>query len=127
MKIEIMPFVIVRAFSAHAIKFLCALVLMIGASVPVYSQSARSYDDEALIVARITVRTDAERLSAVRLGLDLMEYRESDDLIFLTTPKQLDELRSAGWSVQLDERMTAELPVIGQQMTFMGGYRTVEE
>jgi hypothetical protein len=45
----------------------------------------------------------------------------------LTTSKQLDELRSAGWSVQLDERMTAELPVIGQQMTFMGGYRTVEE
>lgn len=89
---------------------------------PLYAQ-----EREAPIVARIAVKTRTEMLQVVRLGLDLMEYREADDLIFWTTKEQFYELRGAGWDVRLDEQLTAELQGADAVETFLGGYRTVEE
>jgi predicted deacylase len=126
MKYELIHFGVVAAIFRYGIKYLLAVALLIGAFAPIKAQDVKA-DSDRLIVARMTARTDTERLRAVQLGLDLMEYRDGDDLIFWTTPKQLDELRSAGWTVRLDELLTAELPVPGSPMTFMGGYRTVEE
>ena len=81
-------------------------------------------DKSQPVMARITVRTDAETRAAVNLGLDLMEYRDGDDLIFMTTRAELDRLAAAGWQVRIDLELTAEMP---NGETFMGGYRTVEE
>src|SRR6188768_3287504 len=82
--------------------------------------------NDGLVMARIAVKTEADIQRVMGLGLDLMEYREGDDLIFITTRAQIDELRKAGFDVRLDKRLTAELPRPGGE-TFMGGYRTVEE
>src|SRR5215203_5222898 len=79
-----------------------------------------------MVMARITVKTEADMRRVMGLGLDLMEYRAGDDLIFITTRAQIDELRKAGFDVRLDKTLTAELPRAGGE-TFMGGYRTVEE
>jgi hypothetical protein len=109
-----------------AMRILLILTLLAAGSIPLFAQDVKS-DEEPQIMARITV-TNAEDLQRIaRLGLDLMEYREGDDLIFLTTQKQLDELKNAGWNVRIDEHMTAGLPRPGDTETFQGGYRTVEE
>lgn len=100
-------------------RFLSVLALCITFLTPLFGQN------NDLIVARIAVKSEAESLRVVRLGLDLMEYRDGDDLIFWTTAKQISELRSAGWDVRIDAQLTAELPT-GQE-TYLGGYRTVEE
>jgi hypothetical protein len=108
-------------------KFGAALLLLVVSVSPlisVFGQDARLV--EKPIVARVKVATDADLQRVVRLGLDLMEYREGDELIFITTAAQVDELRNAGLEVRVDDKLTAELPVPGRE-TFMGGYRTVEE
>lgn len=102
-------------------KYLLILALCIAFVTPLFGQGP-----ETLVVGRITVRTEAETLQVVRLGLDLMEYREGNELIFWTTREQISELRSAGWTVRIDERLTAELPT-DETDTFRDGYRTVEE
>ncbi|MFN0278037.1 MAG: M14 family zinc carboxypeptidase [Pyrinomonadaceae bacterium] len=102
------------------------LVLLAAGLMPLFAQDKVS-DPDRQVMARITVTNDLDMQRIARLGLDLMEYREGDDLIFLTTQGQLDELRNAGWNVRIDERLTAELPRPGDTETFMGGYRTVEE
>ena len=109
-----------------AMRILLVLTLLAAAVMPLYSQDFKS-DAERQVMARITVTTDLDMQRVARLGLDLMEYREGDELIFLTTRKQLDVLRNAGWNVRIDEQLTAELPISGNTETFMGGYRTVEE
>ncbi|HLM59891.1 MAG TPA: M14 family zinc carboxypeptidase, partial [Pyrinomonadaceae bacterium] len=88
---------------------------------------SRSQEKEEIIVARITVRNFAETMRVAQMNLDLMEYREGDDLIVWTTQKQFDELRAAGLRVRVDEAQTAELQNSFQTDTFNGGYRTVEE
>jgi predicted deacylase len=82
---------------------------------------------EDIIVARLTVKNEAETRRAMSLGLDLMEYREGNDLIFWTTKEQLNELSAHGWEVSVDEKLTAELSAVDVTETFNGGYRTVEE
>ncbi|MEO7539454.1 MAG: M14 family zinc carboxypeptidase [Pyrinomonadaceae bacterium] len=91
---------------------------------PVLAQDSAS--NEELVMARITVKTRSDMQRVIGFGLDLMEYREGDDLIFLTTPAQIDELQKSGFDVRIDKKLTAELPRNGRE-TFMGGYRTVEE
>lgn len=76
-------------------------------------------------MGRITVKTDADERLAVGLGLDLMEYREGKELVFLTTRAELDELAAKGWHVSIDVDATAALPAGSD--TFGGGYKTVEE
>jgi len=95
--------------------------------VILFTASVFAQQAEPLVVGRITVASEAETLKIVRLGLDLMEYRDGDDLIFWTTPKQIDELRNSGWKVRMDTQLTAELPHLNTHETFLGGYRTVEE
>lgn len=77
------------------------------------------------LVARITTtgKEDVERLA--RLGLDLLEMREGDDLFIVTTPDEVDRLRADGWSVTVDETHTLNL--LRGPLTFQGGYRTVPE
>ncbi len=109
-----------------AMRILLVLTLLAAAVMPLQAQDFKSVAEQQ-IMARITVSNDVDMQRISKLGLDLMEYREGDELIFLATQKQLDELRNAGWNVRLDEHLTAELPRPGDTETFMGGYRTVEE
>ncbi len=103
-------------------KFLLILALCIAFLTPLYGQ-----EREVLIVSRITVKSQSEMMQVMRLGLDLLEYRDGDDLVFYTTPEKLDALREAGWKVRIDDNLTAELPLAVSPETFMGGYRSVEE
>jgi hypothetical protein len=106
-------------------RILLIFTLCLAAMAPVIAQDSRSVQ-EPQVVGRITVTTDDEMQRVVQLGLDLVEYREGNDLLFVTTQKELSELQAAGWSVRIDEQRTAELPQPGRE-TFGGGYRTVEE
>jgi murein tripeptide amidase MpaA len=92
-----------------------------------FSSISHSQEKEEIIVARITVHNFAETMRVAQMNLDLMEYREGDDLIVWTTRKQFNELRAAGLQVRIDEAQTAELQNSFQTDTFNGGYRTVEE
>ena len=107
-------------------RILLIVALLAAAVVPFYAQDKVS-DPDRQVMARITVTNDLDMQRVASLGLDLMEYREGDELIFLTTQKQLNDLQNAGWSVRADEQLTAELPPAGGTELFLGGYRTVEE
>lgn len=102
----------------------CSRVLFVVALCLLLLAPVLAQDKNQPVMARITVRTDAETRAAVNLGLDLMEYREGDDLIFMTTRAEVERLAAQGWKVRIDVELTAEMPT-GE--TFMGGYRTVEE
>ncbi len=104
-----------KRWSALAVVLLCLVASNVG-------QTA-----EGIVVGRITVEGEAETRRAATLGLDLMEYRDGNDLIFWTNKEQLTELASAGWNARIDEKLTAELAAIDLNETFLGGYRTVEE
>jgi carboxypeptidase T len=106
-------------------RFLLISALLIIAFMPVYAQDSKGFQ-EPNVMGRITVRTDAEMQRVVRLGLDLMEYREGDDLIFLTTVSELYRLEAQGFVVRLDGELTDGLSQ-NRAETFNGGYRTVEE
>ena len=106
-------------------KFFLVLLLAFGAFLPVLAQDSKR-SEEPSIVGRITVKTDSEMRRVMAQALDLMEYREGDDLLFLTTQAELYRLQAKGFDVTIDQQKTAELPHPGTD-TFMGGYRTVEE
>jgi len=106
-------------------RYFLLLALIICVVVPVCAQDVRD-TGQANVMGRITVRSDAEMQRVMRLGLDLMEYREGDDLIFLTTEAELYRLQAQGFDARLDQHLTEELPQVGPE-TFLGGYRTVEE
>jgi hypothetical protein len=79
------------------------------------------------LVARITVQNKEEFQRLVNLGLDILEMREGNSYFFLTTPEQLEKLRTEGWEVKPDETQTALLKTQQETQTFSGGYRTVAE
>ena len=105
-------------------KYLSVLLLV---AICMVTQAFAQTNAEEIFVARITVRSETETRAVMRLGLDLMEYRDKDDLIFWTNAEQLKELRREGFRVRVDARQTEELRRAVQQDTFNGGYRTVEE
>ncbi len=107
-------------------RILLVLTLLAAGLMPLFAQDVKS-DADRQIMARITITDALDMQRVARLGLDLMEYREGDELIFLTTEKQLAEMKAAGWNVRIDEQLTAGLPRPGDTETFLGGYRTVEE
>lgn len=110
-------------------KILLVLVLALGAFAPLYAQDIKSdanSDVQPNIVARVTVTNDAEMQRVMAEGLDLLEFREGDDLLFITTQAELDSLRNKGFVVSIDEEKTREMPVPGRDV-FGGGYKTVEE
>jgi carboxypeptidase T len=106
-------------------KILMILAIIAAAMVPAFAQDIRG-TQEPNIMARVTVRTESEMQRVLQQGLDLMEYREGSDLIFLTTQRELSRLQGLGFEARMDETATAALPQPGQD-TFGGGYRTVEE
>ncbi len=84
---------------------------------------------EQPVIARVTIKTQQELDRFVRLGLDLLEMREGDDLFILTTQAQIEWLREQGWTVTVDNKQTATLSLSSEPgtSTFMAGYRTVVE
>lgn len=105
---------------------LLVFTLLIAAAVPFFAQDKVSFPNRE-VMARITVENDLEMRQVMALGLDLMEYREGSDLLFLATQQQVNDLRNAGFKARVDEQMTAELASRNRPETFQGGYRTVEE
>jgi hypothetical protein len=105
-----------------------AIVLMLTISRPAFvpSSAGAVQQTNREIVARVTVATYAERLRLATLGLDLLESNEGDDRFVLTTPAELEKLRSAGWKISVDDERTAQLRQSSAD-SFMGGYRTVPE
>ncbi|HEV2764875.1 MAG TPA: M14 family zinc carboxypeptidase, partial [Pyrinomonadaceae bacterium] len=102
------------------------------------------------LIARVTVRDRQELERFARLGLDLLETRDGDDLFILTSEAEVARLRAEGWRVRVDERQTAlvrsQRPELRQTRartgetsaaasgtnevsasSFMGGYLTVPE
>ena len=79
------------------------------------------------LVARITAKNQQELEQVVKLGLDLLELREGNDLFFLTTNEQIETLRKQGYAVRKDDAQTNLLRQQAESNTFSGGYRTVAE
>ena len=111
---------------------------------------ARQSPASEAVVARVSVGSEQEVERLVRLGLDLLETREGDDLFILTSEAELRRLRGQGWRVSVDEPKTALLrsqrPELRQNRaaasgtdatqagtaqlsttSFSGGYHTVPE
>ena len=88
---------------------------------------------DEMVVARVTVRNDAELKQLVSMGLDLLEMREGDDLFILTTPARMEALSREGWLIKQDAEQSAlfrKQPFRTGELnlqTFNGGYRTVTE
>jgi hypothetical protein len=79
------------------------------------------------LVARISAKNQEELQQIVKLGLDLLELRDGNDLFFLTTNEQIDGLRKQGYTVSKDDTQTELLRRQVESTTFSGGYRTVAE
>jgi carboxypeptidase T len=109
-----------------AMRILLMFTLLVAASVQFFAQDRLSVPERD-VMARITVSSRDEMQRLTSLGLDLMEYREGNDLLFLTTQQQVNDLQNAGWNVRVDEKMTAGLAGENRPETFQNGYRTVEE
>jgi len=107
-------------------KILLISTLLLVTCLSIFAQDKVSMPDRQ-VMARITVSNDAEMRRVINLGLDLMEYREGDDLLFLTTQQQVNDLRNLGLNARVDEKLTGELAFQNRPETFQGGYRTVEE
>src|SRR5215207_1387319 len=90
---------------------LAVLLLLFGLLTPSTSlfnsaASAAARVDQP-VIARVTLKSREELERFVRLGLDLLEMREGDDLFILTTEAQIEWLRQQGWTVSVDNRQTA--------------------
>lgn len=107
-------------------RILLIFTLLIAVCLPLFAQDRVSIPHRQ-VMARITVDNDLEMRRVTSLGLDLMEYREGNDLLFLATQQQVNDLRNSGFDARVDERLTAELTRQDRPETFGGGYRTVEE
>ncbi len=102
---------------------LCVFIFCIA----VLPQILQAHETEETIVARVRVRNFAEMMRVTQAGLDLMEYRDGEELIFWTTRRQFAELQKQGFVLRIDEQKTFELQRDLQTDTFRAGYRTVEE
>ncbi len=102
---------------------LCVFIFCIA----VLPQILQAHETEETLVARVRVRNFAEMMRVAQAGLDLMEYRDGEELIFWTTPEQFAELQKQGFALRVDEQKTFELQRDLQIDTFRDGYRTVEE
>ena len=102
------------------------ILLVIVGLTAVGQQPTTAQQPEPTVIARITTRSQAETEQVVRLGLDLIEARDGDDLFVLTTQREIDRLGALGFVINIDEAQTAQLRRAGVS-SFMNGYRTVPE
>jgi hypothetical protein len=79
------------------------------------------------VIARVTIKDRQELRQFITLGLDLLEMREGDDLFILTTTAEVEDLRTKGWVVSIDQKQTDLIQGQQRANTFSGGYRTVAE
>jgi hypothetical protein len=129
--------------------FALCVLLLAGSLLPAPAgrvAAARQESAGEPVVARISVGSRQELERLVRLGLDLLETREGDDLFVITSEERVRRLRSEGWRVSVDEPKTALLrgqrPGLRQTRagntqagaaqsvgaaSVMGGYLTVPE
>lgn len=106
--------------------FLIAIIIISTAPAPA-QLAAPQTASPAPIVARITLHNSEEIGRFTQLGLDLLEMRQGDDLFFLTSTEQIQELRAKGWNVQVDQKQTDLFNRQQATNTFRSGYRTVAE
>ena len=99
-----------------------ALAALLCFAIPLLAPTAQP-PGEPPVLARVTLASEAEVDRFVRLGLDLLETREGDDLFALTTRGEVERLRAAGWRI----RVEAGGPAPHRAETFQEGYRTVTE
>lgn len=111
-----------RRSSIMVVPLLLALVL----GGIIQQPPARAQQPEPSVIARITARDQADVDRIARLGLDLLEARDGNDLFVLTTQPEIDRLRAQGYTVNVDQAQTAQLQRASVS-SFMGGYRTVPE
>lgn len=79
-------------------------------------------------VARVTIEQDEELSRFVRLGLDLLEMREGNDLFALATAGEIERLRADGWRIRVDpDRSVPFRTGAFRAETFRDGYRTLAE
>ncbi|HEY1014919.1 MAG TPA: M14 family zinc carboxypeptidase [Herpetosiphonaceae bacterium] len=83
--------------------------------------------EAAAKVVRIKAVTEKESLALIDMGLDLLEMREGDDLFAIVSPAELKKLQQRGFDVRVDEAQTSLMQAQLDQLTVLGGYRTVEE
>ena len=102
------------------------LILLVLFVASAWQAPAAAQQSESPVIARITARSQQEAEQIARLGLDLLETRDGDDLFILTTEREVDRLRRLGFEVNVDPVQTAQLRRFGVS-SFMGGYRTVPE
>src|SRR5215831_12226040 len=98
------------------------------------SQAPAQPTPDQPVIARVTLKTPAELQRFLRLGLDVLETRDGDDLFILTTSAEVDQLRIDGWTIRIDADHTSTLqrqwpaqpqaPTAPRPRTFMSGYRT---
>jgi carboxypeptidase T len=88
---------------------------------------AQRLTGEGPVVARVSLRNSAEVERFVKLGLDILEMREGNDLFILTSIEQLNDLRTKGWAASVDKTQTELLNSQRNLDTFRSGYRTVTE
>jgi hypothetical protein len=118
-----MKFCTRHRFSISLILILLAIFL----AQPTAQVATPQQINNQTVIARVTIKNQAELAQFVRLGLDLLEMREGDDLFILTTPAHVVELRAKGWLVNIDQKQTALINNQQSTKTFSGGYRTVAE
>ena len=86
----------------------CVVLLVSVAQQPATAQQA-----EIPVIARVTVRDQTEADQIVRLGVDLLEARDGDDLFILTTQNEIDRVRALGFHITIDQEQTAQLQRAG--------------
>src|SRR5690349_18103481 len=102
--------------------FIFAFIVLSAAPSPT-PQAAPQTAAPVPIVARITLRNSEEIGRFTQLGLDLLEMRQGNDLLFLTSTEQIQELRAKGWDVRVDQKQTDLFSRQQATNTFRSGYR----
>lgn len=97
-----------------------SLLLFTKPAAPTQAQSS------SVIVARVTIKSSEAMNRFVRLGLDVLETRDGDDLFVAVSLQQFNELQNQGWQIKVETEQTRLLSQLTPN-TFQGGYHTVGE
>ncbi len=105
--------------------FLALILPVIPIPSPNDSVTKATQSSDRQVVARVTIKDGDQLRRFVRLGLDLLELRDGDDLFILTTHEQIETLSNEGWVIRVDDELTTYTTRLPE--TFLDGYLTVAE